>query len=179
VIIPVLVNNRGTWLLIRRKVLAMERIIVCTALLFALVLPARVSAQDGSTLDGFSVTLGRVGCLGMCPDYEVSILGNGKVRYQGHSYVRVKGIRESSIPMVDVQKLVERLENEHFFQWDGKGDLCVDYPQVHITVSLRGQRKRVVEGCLSPGKILALADEIDRISGTKRWVQITGPDSCR
>ena len=127
---PVIVNNRGTWLLIRRKVLAMERIIVCTALLLALILPARVSAQDGSTLDGFSVTLGRVGCLGMCPDYEVSILGNGKVRYQGHAYVRVKGIRESSIPMVDVQKLVERLENEHFFQWDGKGDLCVDYPQV-------------------------------------------------
>jgi hypothetical protein len=28
----------------------------------------------------------------------------------------------------------------------------------------------VLEGCNSPGKILRLANEVDRISGAERWV---------
>lgn len=47
---------------------------------------------------------------------------------------------------------------------------CPDFPEVDITVTLNGQQKSVLEGCSSPGKVLAPAHEIDRISGTKHWV---------
>jgi len=46
----------------------------------------------------------------------------------------------------------------------------VDYPEVRIAASLNGQHKQVVEGCSAPGKVLALAEEIDTISDTKSWV---------
>jgi hypothetical protein len=150
----------------------MKMLVLCMALGLAPVLAAPFCAQDTATLDDFSITLKRVGCVGMCPDYEVTILGNGRVQYQGHAYVRVEGVRERTIPIANVRKLMRRLQDEHFFQWDEKDVVCVDFPEVHISASLGAQRKHVLEGCNLPGKVLALAKEIDRVSGTKRWVQI-------
>jgi hypothetical protein len=148
----------------------MKPLLVCTTL--ALVVTAALCAQDLATLADFSITLRRLGCLGSCPDYEVTIWGNGRVRYQGHAYVRVKGVRERTIPLPNVQKLVRRLQDEHFFQWDETDLVCLDFPEVHITASAGAQRKHVLEGCNKPGKILAIAHEIDRISETARWAKV-------
>jgi hypothetical protein len=150
----------------------MKPLVVCTALVLALAVPTPCNAQDDANLADFSITLKRVGCVGSCPDYEVTILGNGRVRYQGNAYVRVEGVRERVIPVLNVQKLVTRLQNEHFFQWDETDAVCLDFPEVHITASVRAHSKHVLEGCNKPGKVLTLAKEIDRISGTKRWVKM-------
>src|SRR6266702_867367 len=150
----------------RRKVLTMKQLIFYAALVFFLLIPVSFRAQSDNTLADFSVKLMRVGCLGECPDYEVTVLGNGQVRYVGHAYVRVKGIRERTIPIADVQKLATRLQEERFFQWPEKDVVCLDFPEVQITAKVGVQRKHVLEGCNSPGKVLALASEIDKISGT-------------
>jgi len=128
------------------------------------------AAQTSGTADDFSITLERVGCLGSCPDYKITILGNGSVRYEGRAYVRNEGIRNRAIPAADVQKLIQKLRDEAFFEWEEKKEVCIDFPEVHITATLKGQRKHVLEGCNSPGKVLKLADEIDKVSGAKRWV---------
>jgi hypothetical protein len=150
----------------------MKMLVLCLALGIAPMLAAPICAQDTTTLlDDFSITLKRVGCVGTCPDYEVTILGNGRVRYQGHAYVLVEGVRERTIPIANVQKLMRRLQDEQFFQWDEKDVVCLDFPEVHITASLGAHRKHVLEGCNSRGKVLSLAKEIDRVSGAKRWVR--------
>jgi len=148
----------------------MKQLIFCTALLIVLALPTKSNGQSGVIAEDFSLTLKRLSCFGTCPEYEVTILGNGDVRYQGRYSVRVEGTQDSTIPLTEVRKLAKRLQDEHFFQWDEKKLVCPDVPAVHITATMGGQRRHVVEGCNSPGKILALADEIDRIAGTKRWV---------
>jgi hypothetical protein len=127
-------------------------------------------AQTTSTTSNFSITLERVRCLGNCPDYTVTILGDGSVHYEGKAYVRVEGIRKRTIPASDVNKLIRVLVDEDFLHWDEKTELCVDYPEVRITASLDGQRKQVLEGCSAPGKVLTLAGKIDAISGTTGWV---------
>lgn len=86
--------------------------------------------------------------------------------------MRVEGIRERGIPMTNVQKLVRRLQHEHFFQWGETGAVCLDFPEVHITASVGARRKHVLEGCNKPGKVRTLAKEIDRIAGTNRWVKM-------
>lgn len=137
----------------------------------ALFLLALLSeAQTSSPADDFSITLERVGCLGSCPDYKVTILGNGSVQYVGRAYVRIDGIRRKKIPVPAVQKLVRRLRDEDFFDWEEKKQVCLDFPEVDIAVTLNGHQKRVLEGCNLPGKVLALADEIDKISGARYWV---------
>ena len=57
-----------------------------------------------------------------------------------------------------------------FFHWEEKKEVCVDFPEVDITVALNGQHKRVIEGCNASGKVLKVAAEIDRISGAESWV---------
>ena len=88
---------------------------------------------NASTSSDFSITLKRVGCLGSCPDYTVTIRGSGAVQYAGRSYVAVEGVREHTIPLTDVQKLVKKLGDEDFFHWEENKQVCVDFPEVHIT----------------------------------------------
>jgi hypothetical protein len=134
------------------------------------LLALRSVGQTSVPADDFSITLERIGCLGNCPDYKIQVLGNGSVRYEGRHYVRIQGVRTATIPKSSVQKLFRRVREEHFFEWEEKKQVCVDYPEVNITATLNGQRKHVVEGCNSQGEILRLAAEIDRISGATRWV---------
>ena len=94
------------------------------------------------------------------------------MRYEGHAYVRGEGVRERTIRISNLQKLVRRLQDQQFFQWEETDVVCLDLPEVHITASAGGRRKHVLEGCSKPGRILALAHEIDRISGTERWVKM-------
>jgi hypothetical protein len=134
-----------------------------------IVLSSLSVAQSPHRSDDFSITLERIGCLGICPDYKVTILGSGAVRYEGRFYVRVKGVRQTTVPVADVKGLIQKLRDENFFHWKERTVVCVDYPEVLITATLNGRRKHVLEGCRTPGKILELANEIDRISGAKSW----------
>lgn len=145
------------------------RLIKVTCLGLVLALVARSRAQSAPPAD-FSITLEREPCLGSCPDYKVTILGDGSARYEGRGYVRVKGLRKTRIQMSEVQKLIQKLRDEDFVHWEERQIVCVDYPVVSITAALDGQSKHVLEGCNAPGKVLKLADEIDRISGAKGWI---------
>ena len=138
--------------------------------IFLLVFNLQLSPQSNVPAADFSLTLERTGCEGFCPWYSVTILSDGSVRYEGKAYVHREGSRKKTIQVSDVNKLIHELRNEDFFHWEEKTDLCVDYPEVRITASLNGQHKQVLEGCSAPGKVLALAQEIDTISGTRNWV---------
>src|SRR5437899_13008981 len=94
----------------------------------AIVLVLLSAAQTSAPGDDFSIALERVGCLGSCPDYKVTILANGSVEYEGRAYVRSKGIRRKTISVSAVQTLVQRLRDEDFFHWEEKKEVCVDFP---------------------------------------------------
>jgi len=117
----------------------------------------------------FSITLERIGCVGSCPDYKITIRGNGTVRYEGHAYVSVEGIRNTTVPVSVVQSLQQKLRDEDFLHWPEQKEVCVDFPEVSITATFNGQRKQVLEGCNQAGRVLQLASEIDRTSGAERW----------
>src|SRR4051812_26504311 len=127
-------------------------------LLLVLLTDSHLGAQRPSESDNFTVTVRRVGCFGVCPEYEVKIFGDGRVRYKGHLYVKVKGVHETKISEADVQKVRRKLEDVHFFDWVETDKVCVDLPEVHITAIAGKQRKHVVEGCDSNGRIPVLAD---------------------
>jgi hypothetical protein len=128
------------------------------------------SLLHGGPEDNFSITLERIGCLGSCPDYKITIQGNGTVQYEGHAYVSVEGIRNTTIPVLAVQKLQQNLRDEDFLHWPEQEEVCVDFPEINITATLDGQSKHVLEGCNQPGRVLRLASEIDRTSGSERWI---------
>ena len=143
---------------------------------FLIFFGLQLTAQGNAPASDFSITLDRTGCLGFCPWYSITILGDGSVRYDGKAYVHVEGTHTKTIPVADVNKLTHTLRDEDFFHWEEKTDVCVDYSEVRITASLNGHQKQVLEGCSAPGKVLALADDIDTISGTKNWVGNVGEE---
>ena len=130
------------------------------------------SGAQSEAKDDFFIVLERLGCLGSCPDYKITISGSGRVRYEGHAYVNIEGVREARIPPSVVKKLIKRLRHQDFFHWPEKKEVCVDFPEIDITATLNRESNHVLEGCNSPGKVLQLAKEIDRISGAKRWVGV-------
>lgn len=148
-----------------------RRRLAVSLLAVLILLDSPIHADKRKDLTDFSVSVKRVGCLGNCPEYEITILGDGQVRYEGQAYVRVMGVRERRISIAEVRRLADRLDEERFFDWKVNGKVCVDFPEVHISATLGGKRKHVLEGCSVPGKILDLANEIDRISGAKQWVR--------
>jgi hypothetical protein len=127
-------------------------------------------AQTGPVPKDFSVTLERTGCVGSCPGYKVTILADGSVHYEGLYYVQAEGVRRKTIPAAKIEKVAQLLRDDHFFDWEEKKSVCLDFPEVHITVLMNGKEKHVLEGCNQAGDVLALARTIDKVAGTKRWV---------
>jgi hypothetical protein len=74
------------------------------AAMLAACAPVNAPAQEGPV----EITLRRTVCYGFCPDYTVSISGDGQVRYEGRAFVNVVGQRTASIPPEDVARLLER-----------------------------------------------------------------------
>jgi hypothetical protein len=144
------------------------RVTLCIAVIFIIALPS--SAQSNTPADDFSLTLERIGCLGSCPDYKVTIQSDGTLQYEGRAYVHVEGVRKKKLSLGVVQKLAQRLQEEDFFHWEEKKYVCIDFPETHITATLNGARKQVIEGCNAPGKVLKLASEIEKLTGVKRWI---------
>src|SRR5689334_11602681 len=121
---------------------------------FLLLFTLQSAAQSRVATDQFSITLERVGCLGSCPDYTVTIHDDGSVRYEGRAYVHNQGVHTRTIPASSVQMLIKRLRKNDFFQWEEEKNVCLDFPEVHITATLNGHQKHVLEGCNSPGQVL-------------------------
>jgi hypothetical protein len=144
--------------------------------------PARqaVSAAD---LNHFSIFLHRGGCIGDCPAYAVLAKGSGKLTFSGGKHVEVTGKRKSHVSDRKLKKLYRATKHAGFFDIDdiyhnGPGGtgceaLSPGKPRVVIGVT-KQDRTKVIHyntGCKgAPPKLKRLADTIDRVLNTGRWV---------
>lgn len=62
-----------------------------------------------------TITLERTVCFGACPDYTVTIHGDGTVVYEGRNFVAVEGVQTAHISEEKVQKLVDEFYLIGFF----------------------------------------------------------------
>jgi hypothetical protein len=121
------------------------------------------------------ITLERSVCFGFCPDYTVSISGDGQVTYEGRRFVNVAGRQTATIPAAEVQRLLARFDAVGFDRLQDEYRAHVtDLPTYIVTLERNGRTKRVLDyGGVSAGMPEAmrdLQDEIDRTANTARWV---------
>jgi len=161
---------------------AMKHKIGCIVLnvFFPVLLGARtnLAAQSRETV----ITLERTTCYGTCPSYELAILGDGTVTFEGRQYVRVKGTAQSKIDPASVELLVQgfisigyfALEDEYtsIKNPDSTVTLVTDLPTTITSLTLAGKRKRIVDYVGAPEQLMELEDKIDRVVNSKRWVNI-------
>jgi hypothetical protein len=132
-------------------------------------------ANDGPVL----ITLERTPCFGFCPDYTVSIDGDGNVAYNGRRFVAVSGEQHGKASREDVAALLRAFDDVRFESLNGEYRARVtDLPTQIVTLTRNGHTKRVVDYAgVSVGMPQAVADieaQIDRVANTRQWVLRNG-----
>lgn len=146
------------------------------ALLGALALASCATASAPAAQQGpVEITLQRTPCFGFCPDYTVTISGEGDVHYVGRRFVNVVGERHAAIPRADVERLLQRFDAINFDSLrDEYRAHITDLPTNTITLTRNGRTKRVVDyggtGAGMPAAVRELQAEIDRVAQTAQWV---------
>ena len=117
-------------------------------------------------------------CRGPCPDYSLTIRGDGSVEYEGFQNVDTVGTQRAQILQEDVSLLLRRFEESGFFELPE--DFHCQVLGVGATVmSVRlGDREHGIERCHTSdkqGRLAALEkieQLIDELTDSARW---TGP----
>lgn len=143
--------------------------------------------------DDVEITLERSACFWSCPEYRVTISGNGKVRFStpgintgsdaankrrsfNGANVIWPGTHEATISPEAVAALVEKFRASHFMGMRSKYVAGITDSATHIlTLRIGKSTKRVVnyvgEAIGMPASITALEDAVDQLAGTDRWVR--------
>ena len=122
------------------------------------------------------ISMQRLACYGSCPVYDLFILTDGGVLYQGEEHVAAKGLRHVVLSPQALASLRAAIERSGFMSTDE--DCCrsqdtTDQPSVNLTVSLGGVEKTIFHylGSKQGHNLKALENEIDEIVGTDRWIE--------
>ncbi|MBX9797748.1 MAG: hypothetical protein K2Y03_12780 [Sphingomonas sp.] len=139
------------------------------------------------------ITLERGACYGTCPDYRVTITGDGKVRFstremnfpgtaaevhrmfQGDN-VLWGGTHEAKVSPKAAADLIERFRASHFMGMKpGYVAGITDIATYALTLRVGKVTKRVVDYAGKevgmPVSVIALEDAVDEVAGSDRWVR--------
>ncbi len=158
------------------------------AFLWIILLTATAACGGGGSLSDeplstVTVTLDRGPCFGACPDYSVTIEGDGTVTYEGRNFVPTQGTVTTSVTVEEVRQLVAAFDDADFFTLDDDFTVnATDLPTVITTLSIGGRTKSVRHygvGCdvddvtldTAPEELCRLEMLIDEIAGTAQWVK--------
>jgi hypothetical protein len=116
----------------------------------------------------------RHGCLGPCPQYSVTVYGNGRVVYEGREAVRVKGRATAKIPEKALKDLLQKVNEMNFFGFQAqRGEACtVDGPEASITLSEPGRERTIDDHCLLGNEVEELEKAVDSAVHIQQWVFI-------
>jgi Domain of unknown function (DUF6438) len=143
---------------------------------FTLVACAPVETPaETPQMNDVEITLTRGVCYGFCPDYTVTVSGDGQVRYEGRRFVDAVGARTATVPREDVERLVRRFDEIGFDNLrDAYRSQVTDLPTYSVAITRNGRTKTVVDyggtGAGMPATVRTLQDEIDRVAQTAQWV---------
>lgn len=142
-------------------------------------------SQKGAP-DDMLVTLKRSGCFGACPDYTLSVSGDGAVTFEGRRYVKVQGMVRGKISPEKIQALIDEFAKADYFhlkdkyetEEDGCPGVLSDASFVVTSIRLKGRTKSVSHYCgchdggsVYPKGLTELENRIDAIVGTSQWIQ--------
>ncbi|MGN6773191.1 MAG: DUF6438 domain-containing protein [Rhizobiaceae bacterium] len=142
------------------------------------------------------ISLQRTACFGSCPDYKVTIAGNGRVVFETtpnldrddvanvhrafstESGVRVPGTHRTTIEPNVIDQLLAQFEQARFFALrDEYRAEVTDNPTYVVTIDTGNGQKSVIDyvgkEAGMPESVTALQDAIDAAAGTDRWIEGT------
>ena len=154
--------------------------------------PETAIAFPAGNPEDFAITLQRSACFGSCPDYRVTVHGDGLVEfdtgddhfkgtaaqvhleYNGHN-VLLPGRHTAHVDPAGVAGLLDRFRGAHFFGLRKEYFYgATDNPTQVLTVRVGKASKTVTDyiGTMAgmPQSVRDLEDAVDAVAGTARWV---------
>ena len=142
------------------------------------------------------ISLQRTASFGSCPDYKITITGDGRLVFQTipfldhddvanvhrsfstESGVRVPGTHQTTIDPQVIDDLLAQFEQSRFFSLrDQYRAEVTDNPTYVVTIDTGNGQKSVVDyvgkEAGMPESMTALQDAIDAAAGTERWIKGT------
>jgi hypothetical protein len=134
-----------------------------------------VSPKPQAKADAIEITLTRTPCFGTCPDYEVTLRGDGTVTYEGRANVRLAGERTWKIDPAAVRALAREMQDAGYFELkDEYSALVTDLPTTYTSLTIGSRTKKIKDYYQAPEKLRDLENRIDLVSDAKRYVFISG-----
>jgi hypothetical protein len=135
------------------------------------------SMPTGSGDPSIVITLRRTECFGNCPNYKVTLRGDGTVVYEGNTFVNVRGrVVKHREPLV-IATLAAKLDSMGYFSLaipTHCDPIATDQPYAATSVSYKGQRRAINHYygnyCI-PKQLTKIEAEIDGAAGTKALVE--------
>ncbi|OAN63151.1 hypothetical protein A7X12_01395 [Sphingomonas sp. TDK1] len=154
--------------------------------------PNRTIAFPAAAPRDFRITLQRTACYGQCPDYRVTVHGDGRVEFDSGEYhspgtaaqahldtignnVLLPGRHLARVDPAGVARLLDRFRDAHFFGLrDEYTYPATDNPTQVLTVQV-GKTSKTVTDYIGieagmPQAVRDLEDAVDAVAGTARWV---------
>ena len=155
----------------KQKFLIIIGIIALSAAFYFYLYPKLTQPPKPSEYKDVVITLERTLCYGFCPNYELTISGDGKVVYEGKSLVKVTGAQTAQISQDKVKKLVDEFYRVGYFSLqDEYIEDIKDLPTTITSIIIDGKTKKIVNYYGAPKKLNELENKIDEITNSKNWV---------
>ena len=110
------------------------------------------------------VTMKKTPCYGTCPSYELSILSDGTVNYNGKRFVDNIGIYTGKLTEQEVSSIQEKAKAINFFGLEDKYDSnATDFPTCTINVIVEEQSKTIIDRVGGPKELKELEKLIQEL----------------
>lgn len=125
-------------------------------------------------MEGTAIHFERTMCFGFCPDYEVTVFGNGVVLFHGRNHTKVQGYRIATVDQATVQKLLDAFDATKFSTMPSYTKYEVtDMASAAITM-VKGSETHTVDHYQgdhsAPEALTNLENSIDDILNTAQWI---------
>jgi hypothetical protein len=140
--------------------------------------PAKAYVLGADTV----ISLRRTACFGTCPVYTVGVTADGTVHFNGEQSVVSSGYQTASIGRPAVQALLSFLAAKRFHTLHAQYyRQATDNPSAILSLRQGTALKRVThdQSNQSEPALAAIEKEIDRVTGTARWIGTPSPGGGR
>jgi hypothetical protein len=136
---------------------------------------AHVQFPEVTDLSSVRIGLRRTACYGSCPDYQVTLNGDGSIHFNGQRFVLIPGDHTAHISQDKVRELLTLFRKADFFSAnnDYRGG-WTDNPTQTVSLTIGPLSKTVTDYVGTdaglPLAIRNLEEEIDEAADTARWI---------
>jgi len=130
------------------------------------------------------ITLQRTVCYGTCPEYKLTIFADGRVLYEGISYVKKEGKAWGRITRRQLETLILEFNKINYFSladsYTPGTKVCpqsmTDMPAATTSLTRNGKSKTIVHyhGCRGLSvmdQLTQLENKIDEVVNVNKWVK--------